>query len=104
MGSLKPRRSLKIAKFVGSAAASGEISELSGSIGESLDAKKIIALIASAIGIMIAIRRMMKAISFFSFGSICFFWLKANQWVEFLRPTDSTTYVLGTFDIKKVTS
>lgn len=73
MGSLKPRRSLNIAKFVGSEAASGEISELSGSIGESLDAKKIIALIASAIGIMIAIRLMMNAISFFSFGSICFF-------------------------------
>ena len=69
MGSLKPRRSLKIAKFVGSAAASGEIRELSGSIGESLEAKKIIALMASAIGIMIAIRLMMKAISFFSFGS-----------------------------------
>ena len=66
IGSLKPSRSFKIAKFVGSAAASGEISELSGSMGESLEAKKIIALMASAIGIMIAIRRITNAISFFS--------------------------------------
>lgn len=66
MGSLKPSRSFKIARLVGSAAASGEISELSGSIGESLEAKKIMALMASAIGIMIAIRLIMKAISFFS--------------------------------------
>jgi len=61
IGSLKPSRSFKIAKFVGSAAASGEIKELRGSIGESLEAKKIMALIENAIGIMIAIRLMMKA-------------------------------------------
>jgi hypothetical protein len=54
---------------VGSAAASGEIKELSGSIGESLEAKKIMALIASAIGITIAIRLIIKAnkFSFLSF-------------------------------------
>jgi hypothetical protein len=61
MGSLKPNRSRRIAKLVGSAAASGDIKELRGSIGESLEAKKMIALMAIAIGITTAVRLIMKA-------------------------------------------
>jgi AMMECR1 domain-containing protein len=62
IGSLKPSLSLRIAKFVASAAASGDIKELRGSIGESLEAKKMMALIASAIGIIIATLLIIKAI------------------------------------------
>jgi hypothetical protein len=62
IGSLNPSLSLRIAKLVGSDAASGDIKELRGSIGESLEAKKIMALIASAIGTTIAILLIIKAI------------------------------------------
>jgi hypothetical protein len=53
---LRPSCWRRRAKFAGSTAASGEMSAFIGSIGESLDAKKISALIAKAIGIKIAIR------------------------------------------------
>jgi hypothetical protein len=51
-----------MARFVGSDAASGDIKELRGSIGESLEAKKMMALIASAIGTTIVILLIIKAI------------------------------------------
>ena len=57
MWSFSPNCSRSSSRLAGSLAASGEISALMGSIGDSRDAKKMSALIANAMGIRIAILR-----------------------------------------------
>jgi hypothetical protein len=83
---LKPRRSRKIAKFVGSAAASGEIKELRGSIGDRREAKKMIALMAIAIGTTTTVRLIMKAIKTLFLSEFSFYLIKRISGLNFFSP------------------